>query len=165
MKFFIYILMFLLILTNYSFADEVQTGGVSFDVGSARDYLQKGQPDSIDIARLGDFSQDSSVQKVIYTYNNNHKVIGITVLYKGEPDMDYIYNKDNILIYVDKYDKPTNIYPHRGYRYDVNGKLILKSLVVSPNEQFRFAPGGKLIAHSKNGTIYDENGNIIGVAK
>lgn len=165
MKKFICLLGFLLLLTNCSFADEVQMGGVSYDVNSARDYLDAGQPDSVDINAPREFSKDSSVQKVIYTYNNNHAVIGITVLYKNEPTKDYIYNKNNSLIYVDKYDKSTAIYPHRGYRYDMDGKLILKSLVVSPNEQFRFSPNGKLIAHSLNGIIYDEKGNVIGAAK
>lgn len=139
-------------------------GGVSFDVNSAREYIQSGQTDSIEISGPVVFS-DNNVQKKVYSYNNNGDVIGITVQYKGESNKAYIYGPNNKLIYIDKYDKPVNIYPHRGYRYNLDGKLILTSLTVSKNEMFRFSPNGNLIAHSVNGIIYDENRNIIGRGK
>ena len=68
-------------------------------------------------------------------------------------------------IYVEKYDRPVNEYPHRGYRYDLSGNLVLTSLTVSKNEMFRFEPDGTLVVHSINGVIYDEQGNVIGRAK
>ena len=92
-------------------------------------------------------------------------VIGITVQYINEPDKAYIYGPDKTLIYMDKYDKPVSVFPHRGYRYTIDGKLNLTSLSVSPNEHYRFSPSGSLIAHSVDGIIYDENGSQIGTAK
>lgn len=161
MKKFIYLLILFIALNISVFATELQ-GGVSFDTNSARKYLQEGQMDNIEISGPYEFKNDSSVQKLVYSYDNYGQIIGITVQYKNNPNMAYIYGRSNNLIYVDKYDKPVNIYPHRGYRYNLDGKLILTSLTVSKNEQFRFSPEGKLIAHSINGVIYDENGNIIG---
>lgn len=163
MKKFVCFLLFLLTITP-ALAVEIQ-GGVSFDVNSAREYVQEGQPDGVDIPDAYYQFQANNTEKVVYSRNNEGQVIGITVQYINEPAKAYIYNPNRKLIYVDKYDKPTNVYPHRGYRYDLTGKLILTSLTVSKNEMFRFSPNGKLIAHSINGIIYDENGNIIGRGK
>ena len=160
----IYLLILFFILGSYVFAEPIQ-GGVSFDVDSAREYLQAEQSDTIDISGPYSFTSDSNVRKKVYSYDTNGVVIGITVQYKGESNKAYIYGKNNNLMYVDKYDKSVDIYPHRGYRYNLDGKLILSSLTVSKNEQFRFSPEGKLIAHSINGVIYDENGKIIGTGK
>lgn len=142
---------------------EIQ-GGVSYTVDSARDYLQDGQPDNIQIS--GPYTlQANNVEKLVYSYNNQKQIVGITVQYKGEENKAYIYNAAQKLIYIDKYDKPINVYPHRGYRYNLEGKLVLTSLSVSKNELFRFDPKGNLLAHSINGIIYDENGEVIGSGK
>ena len=163
MKKIIYLVFSFLIFTNCAFALELE-GGVKYTVDSARDYIQQGQIDSIDVS--GPFQlQEDNTEKVVYSYNNAGMVIGITVQYIGEPTKAYIYGRDKTLIYTEKYDKPTDVYPHRGYRYDMQGKLNLTSLTVSKNEMFRFSPQGELLAHSINGVIYDENGNKIGTAK
>lgn len=163
MKKIIYTILFLLIFNPLAIAKSIE-GGVSYTVDSARQYLQEGQTDKINIS--GPFRFEiKNTQKVVYSYNPSNQVIGITVQYINEPNRAYIYGPDNNLIYIDEYDKSVNIYPHRGYRYDLSGKLILTSLTVNKNEIFRFSPEGKLIAHSVNGIIYDENGKIIGVAK
>lgn len=143
---------------------EVIEGGVKYDVAAARAYLKDGQVDSINISGPFEFEAKNTKQ-VVYSYNNSGDVIGITVEYINEPNRAYIYGRNKQLLYVDKYDKPVNIYPHRGYRYDLDGQLILTSLTVSKKEQFRFSPDGKLIAHAVNGIIYDENNNVIGKAK
>ena len=159
----VYILICFLLFANSAFAKAIE-GGVSFTVDSARDYIQQGQNNNTAIS--GPFQlQEDNVEKTVYSYNNSGEVIGITVQYVNEPTKAYIYNKNKNLIYMEKYDNSTNIYPHRGYRYDLSGKLNLTSLSVSKNEHFRFSPEGKLIAHSINGVIYDENGNIIGHGK
>lgn len=158
------ILLLFLLISIPIYATELK-GGVSFDVNSARNYVQEGQSDSIEISGPSTFKNDNTVQKKVYSYNNSGNVVGITVQYKNEPNKAYIYGKNNNLIYIDKYDKSVDIYPHRGYRYNLDGKLILTSLTVSKNELFRFSPDGKLLAHSVNGIIYDENKNIIGRGK
>src|SRR5574344_1071274 len=143
-----------------SFAKMIE-GGVTYNVDSAREYVQEGIPSNFTFTGHAYFKKNSNVQKDLYTYDTNGSVIGITVLYKGENDVAYIYGWDFNLKYVDKYDRNVNIYPHRGYRYDLNGNLILTSLTVSKKELFRFTPTGELLVHSVNGVIYDENGKII----
>lgn len=161
------ILTFLFCLTFFSLAKAAPLeGGVSFDVNSARQYVQDGEFDNPDLSGPNYFEgEGKSTERVVYSYNNNGEVVGITVQYINEPKKAYIYNKNRQLISVDIYDKPINIYPHRGYRYNLDKKLILTSLTVSKNELFRFDPKGKLIAHSVNGIIYDENGKVIGSGK
>lgn len=139
-------------------------GGVSYDVNSARGYVHEAQVDNIEVTGPTTFS-GSNTEKVVYSYNNAGNVIGITVQYINEPTKAYIYDKNGNLIYVDQYDRPVNIYPHRGYRYNLQGKLILTSLTVSKDELFRFSPDGKLLVHSIKGIIYDENGKVIGRGK
>lgn len=163
MKKLIILVISLLFFGSAVYSETIQ-GGVKYTVDSARSYVQDGQEDNIDITGPY-FLQADNVDKIVYSRNPEGDVIGITVRYKGNPSQTYIYNAKNKLIYVEKYDKSTDIYPHRGYRYDLQGKLILTSLTVSKNEMFRFDPEGNLIAHSVNGVVYDENGNIIGSGK
>lgn len=163
MKKLFYLFIISLLLAKPTFSMEID-GGVSYNVNSARDYVNQGQTDNPDIS--GPYVFDGkNTGKVVFSYNNSGDVVGITVRDINNPKKDYIYNKNKKLIAVDIYDKPINIYPHRGYRYDLNGNLLLKSLTVSKNEMFRFAPDGHLIAHSVNGIIYDESGNVIGSGK
>lgn len=163
MRKILYILLIFILTANVSFAEMIE-GGVKYTVDSARDYVQEGQQNNIEVSGPYEFSAKNT-EKVVYSYNNEHEVIGITVQYINEPTKAYIYGRNRTLIFIDKYDKPTCIYPHRGYRYDMNGQLNLASLTVSKNETFRFSPNGKLIAHTLNGTTYDEDGNVIGTAK
>lgn len=164
MKKIIYLFISLIIFAGPSFALELN-GGVAYDVKSARDYVQDGRVDNLKFSGHSSFQDNDSVEKVLYTYGNYGNIIGVTVQYKGEPDKAYIYGKDYNLKNIDKYDRDVRLFPHRGYRYDLNGNLILMSLTVSPKEQFRFTPAGDLLVHSINGIIYDENGNVIGNAK
>jgi len=139
-------------------------GGVKYNVDSAREYLREAQVDNIQISGPYKF-EAKNAEKVVYSYNNAGDVVGITVQYINEPTKGYIYDKRGNLIYMDKYDKSVNIYPHRGYRYRMDGRLDLTTLSLSKKEQFRFSPSGKLLAHAVNGVIYDESGNVIGSAK
>lgn len=159
----IFFTLLMLFVPSFSFAMQLE-GGVKFDVDSARDYVQEAQQNNIQIVGHATFDRTQPISKLVYSYNNYHAIVGITVQYKGEPNMAYIYGPDNRLIYVDKYDKDVNLYPHRGYRYNLAGELVDTSLTVSRTEKYRFSPDGKLIAHSLNGVIYDENGKAIGIA-
>lgn len=150
-------------LISNVFATELQ-GGVSFTVDSAREYLQNGLPDGINIPDNYYQFQAKNVEKAVTSYNNSGEVVGLTVQYINEPAKAYIY-KNNKLVYIETYDKPISIYPHRGYRYNLDNQLISTSLSVSKNELFRFDSEGKLLVHSVNGVIYDENGNVIGSGK
>lgn len=165
--FTIYHLLFTLIILLFipcAQAMELQ-GGVKYSVDSAREYVQEGIPNGVNISEKYLRLQAKSIKESITSYNKAGKIIGITVQYINEPTMAYVYDEDKKLIFVDKYDKSTDIYPHRGYRYTPEGKLFITSLTVSKDESFRFDPDGTLIAHSINGVTYDENGNIIGLWK
>lgn len=166
MKKFLYLILCFCILhfTLCTEAIELQ-GGVKYSVDSAREYIQEGMPDGVNISEKYFKMQTRGVEKSVTSYNKSGEVIGITVQYINDPKMAYIYDEDKKLIFVDKYDKPVNVYPHRGYRYTAEGKLFLTSLTVSPNETFRFESEGRLIAHSIDGVTYDENGNVIGLWK
>lgn len=140
------------------------TGGVTYTVDSAREYVFQDMPQpKLDSNFF--FARTDNVDRVVYSYDNNNRVIGISVLYKNDHTQVYIYDEHKQLIYIDKYDRDVNLYPHRGYRYDLDGNLSLTSLSVSKNEHYRFSPSGKLIAYSLNGVIYDENKRVIGRAK
>lgn len=164
MKKIFYSALIVFVLSNLAvFADSI-SGGVSYDTNSARKYLQSGQVNEIAQPKKHlAFVDDSNIEKMTYSYLNPDQIMARTVVYKGDTMTAYIYDgTSNKLKYVDKYDKDINIYPHRGYRYNLSGKLVLTSLTIDSNEQFRFTPDGKLLAHSQNGVIYDEKGNIIG---
>ena len=148
---------------NSAYATELE-GGVKYDVQSARSYVQEGIPNNIDMSAHPFFQHDQSVNKVVYSYNNEGDIIAATVQYRDEPSMAYIYGRNNRLIYIDKYDRPVHIYPHRGYRYNMSGQLELTSLTVSEDELFRFSPEGKLLVHSINGIMYNVKGRVIGKA-
>lgn len=163
MKKIIYLVL-ILALSNLSvYADSI-SGGVNYTVNSARQYVQSSQVNKIDPLKSHLVFQDQgNVEKITYSYIYEDQKMAKTVVYKGESTTAYIYDGTiNKLMYIDKYDKNINIYPHRGYRYNLEGKLVLTSLTIDNNEQYRFSPGGKLLAHSQNGTIYDEQGNVIG---
>ena len=121
----IYLIFSFLLLTTPAISIELQ-GGVKFDVDSAREYLQDGQENTAEITGPFRF-QAKNTEKVVYSYNNAGTVIGVTVQYINEPAKAYIYGRDKSLIYMDKYDKSVDIYPHRGYRYDLDGRLTLTS--------------------------------------
>lgn len=154
-----------LLISNISLAVTLD-GGVKYTTQSAREYVFSAIPQfKLDANTPYYFKRGNNIERLIYSYDNFNNIIGITVLYKNELNKTYIYDKDKNLIYIDIYDKNTNIYPHRGYRYNLQGKLILTSLSVSKNEHFRFDYQGNLIAHSVNDIIYDENGRQIGHSK
>lgn len=164
MKKMILLITTLLVFSGAVYSQELQ-GGVKFNVDSARNYVQQAQTDRIKVSGPTYFLKtDKSFGKIVYSYNNSGDVIGVTVQSRENPLMAYIYGSSNNLKYVDKYDRDINLFPHRGYRYNLDGRLILTSLTVSKYEQFRFSPGGKLLAHSIRGVIYDESGNQIGSA-
>lgn len=163
MKKIISLLIIILFCSNSAFSLELE-GGIKYSVDEAREYVQEGQTNSIDIVGHATFDEnDSNIEKIVYSYNNSREVVGVTVQYKGEINRAYIYVK-NKLKYVDKYDRNVDYYPHRGYRYNIGGELVSTSLSVTKKEHFRFTPDGKLLAHSINGVIYDENGKAIGTA-
>lgn len=139
-------------------------GRVSFTVNSAREYIQDGLPENTKIPAKYYQFQAKNVEKAVTSYNNSGEVVGLTVQYINEPAKAYIYKKGH-LAYYEIYDNPVNVYPHRGYRYDLDGNLVMTSLTVSKNELYRFSAEGELIAHSINGIIYDEAGKVIGTGK
>lgn len=138
-------------------------GGVKYTAKTAREYVFSDIPQfKLDANIPYYFKQGNNIFDYVYSYDNFNNPIAVTVVYKNELNKAYIYDKNKKLIYVDIYDKNTTIYPHRGYRYNMQGNLVLTSLSINKNEHFRFDANGNLLAHSINDVIYDENGNQIG---
>lgn len=150
----------ILLFTQSAFATELQ-GGISFDVNSARQYVQQGQIDDIGPQGHLYYDGNSSNADIIYTYSANNVPIGFNIQYKDDLTTSYVYGMDNRLRYIDKYDKPTNIYPHRGYRYTPDGKLYNTGLTISKYNGFIFKPNGKLRTRIVNGFCYLGNTNIL----
>ena len=165
MKKIIITLLLLMFISGNCFGATIE-GGVKFDTQSAREYVfQEISPFKLSADTPYFFKRGTNIERLIYSYDNFNNIIGITVLYKNELNKAYIYNKDKNLIYIDIYDKNTNQYPHKGYRYNLQGKLILTSLSVSKDEHYRFDYQGNLLSHTKGNIIYDENDKQIGTTK
>lgn len=160
MKKFIIALSIVFIASQIAFADQLQ-GGVSYNESTAREYIQQGQIN--DIGPQGHLYYDGNSYNadVIYGYNSNNVPIGFEVRFKDDLTVSYTYGMDNRLKFVTKYDRPSDIFPHRGYEYNTSGKLIKTTLITSKNNGFAFTPKGKLIAHLVNGIGYLGNTNII----
>ena len=163
-KILTYAILILFISTN-CFATTID-GGVKYDVNSAREYVFSDMPQfKLNADTPYYIKRGPNIGHLIYSYDNNNNILATTVQYKNELNRAYIYNKEKNLIYIDIYDKNTSQYPHRGYRYNMQGKLILTSLSISKNEHYRFDYMGNLISYTKNKIIYDENGKQIGTIK
>ncbi|MCL5459712.1 hypothetical protein M3M33_13840, partial [Loigolactobacillus coryniformis] len=91
------LLLSFLIFTNCAFAIQLE-GGVKYSVDSARDYVQDGIPDGVEISDDYYQMQAKSADKVVYSYNNAGDVVGVTVQYVNEPTMSYIYGPDKRLM-------------------------------------------------------------------
>lgn len=151
-------------------AETILTGGVDYNVNSARDELLQNykNPISRDLLKL-----------YAYDYKNKEN---LTFLLKGQTDLKdrtlayfsdntyaVLYFEDKLHVFYYKYDgsllyteeKERETYPYKSYKYDVTGKLVNMSLRVSKGETYIYTPGGKLIAHWINSNGYDERGNII----
>ena len=78
---------------------ELIQGEVDFDVPAARQYVFDDIPQfKLCTDMPYEFKRSNNVQKMIYSYDNFNRIIGITVQYKNEPDKAYIYDKDKITI-------------------------------------------------------------------
>ena len=157
---FILSLGLILIFSQIAFADELQ-GGITYDVNSARVYVQDGQVSDIGQQSNLYYSSNGSDADIRYGYKANNVPDGFVVRYKDDLTRAYIYGMDNKLKYVDKYDKSSDIFPHRGYKYAPSGKLVNTSLSISKGNSFVFTPKGKLIARFVDGIGYLGNTNIV----
>lgn len=155
------LLIIALMLALPAFSQELQ-GGVTYDVNSARAYVQEGQEDTIFVGN--NFYFDGVNAKdvdVMYVYNSNGTPNSFNVRYKDDLKRSYCYGMNNKLIDVAKYDKDSTIYPHRVYTYAPDGKLINTSLMISKGNGFVFTPKGKLVVRIVDHTGYLGNTNII----
>jgi len=154
------LLITLLFFLSPVYAEELQ-GGVTYDVNSARAYVQDGQISDIGQQSNLYYSNNGSTDDIIYGYSANNVPECFTVRYNDDLTRDYIYGMNNKLLYVIKNDRPTTEFPHRGYRYNTKGKLINTTLMTSKNNGFTFSPSGKLLGRLIGGVGYLGNTNIV----
>lgn len=154
------LLVLVLMVVLPAFSQELQ-GGVTYDVNSARAYVQDGQQSDIGQQSNLYYSSNGNDADIIYIYDTNGVPNAFVAQYKDDNRKAYFYGMNNKLQYVDKYDKPPEVYPHRAYRYTTKGKLATTALMTSKNNGFVFTPKGKLTVRLVDGVGYLGNSNII----
>lgn len=151
-------------------AETILTGGVNYDVNSARDELLQNykKPVSRELLKLYAYDYKNK-ENLTYLLKGLTDLKDRTLAYFSDNTYAVMYFEDKLHVFYYKYDgsllyieeKASNHYPYKSYKYDVTGKLVNMSLRVSKGETFIYTPGGKLIAHWINSNGYDERGNII----
>lgn len=164
------ILAVLLLCIQNAFAETVITGGVTYDVNSARSELLTTEQTGIDKKLIRSHSYDFRHRSHMkYLLNGKTELKDRTlamfsdftyaVMYLKDEYHVYYYKSDGSLMYVE--EKKSLDYPFKAYKYDTSGKLVNMSLRISKEETFIYTPEGKLIAHWIGTNGYDELGNVI----
>lgn len=148
----------------------VITGGVKYDINSAKTEILTTQPPLLHSQLLRNHIIDTNL------YINKKVLLkGITelkdrtlaqfsdgsygIIYKNNPTNVFYYNNKGYLTHTELKDSVE--YPYKAYKYDTFGNLINISLRTSEYETFIFKPSGELIAHWYKEQCFDENNNII----
>ncbi len=81
------------------------------------------------------------------------------IQYYDDPMYSWYYSQNGRLINFTQKDSLS--YPCKITKYKPDGSIANTGYRISDKESFIFSSEGKLIAHWKNNTCYDESGNII----
>ena len=164
---------FLIILTLIVLpcsAETMITGGVSYNVDSAREELSKTPAIKLNTQLISENIVDKNYQENIrQSYLGNLSLQDRTLAFFSDESYAVLYNQDKFhVFYYDKTGHLTHIeernglnYPYKSYKYTISGALINMGLRVSKEETFIYNPQGKLIAHWLGKYAYDENNNVI----
>ena len=168
MRSFLLILMMLIALPCC--AETFLTGGVDYNVNSARKELlkvpaKKLNPELV----LQNITDKNNKENLSYALQGNVNLKDRTlaffsdatyaVLYNEDKYHVWYYNQDGNLAYME--ERTDLSYPYKSYKYTVSGVLVNMGMRVSKEETFIYNPQGRLIAHWLGTNAYDENGNII----
>lgn len=170
MKNFIIFLAVILGLSLCANAQNLITGGVNYNVNSARQELLQNKPNKLNpqlvSMHISDEHHKQNLNNILKGQlelqdrtlaNFSDGTYG--VIYKDDLLHVWYYDASGTLTYIE--EKDSLIYPYKSYKYNLSGKLVNMGLRVSKGETFIYNPEGKLIAHWVNSNGYDENGNII----
>lgn len=153
-----------------SYGEAVLTGGVFYNVNSAREELLH-----TPIKKLNPFftaqhiTDKNNTENLKYFLRGNVELKDRTLAFFSNSTYAVMYNEDKYhvwyytnsgkLIYTEVKDGLN--YPYKSYKFNTAGKLINMGLRISKGETFIYSPNGKLIAHWLGQYAYDEKGNII----
>lgn len=164
----ILILFLFSILPSYS--EAILTGGVDYNVNSARQELLQTPVKKLSAHLIAQNITDKNNQENLkYFLQGNVELKDRTLAFFSDSTYAVMYNEDKChvwyyansgkLIYTEV--KNGLNYPYKSYKFNTAGKLINMGLRVSKGETFIYSPNGKLIAHWLGQYAYDEKGNII----
>lgn len=165
-----FLLICLILINLPCLAETMITGGVSYDVNSAREELSKYPIKQLNTQLVSENLVDKNYQENIQqSYLGNLSLQDRTLAFFSDESYAVLYNEDKFhVFYYDKTGKLTYVeerdglsYPYKSYKYNVSGILINKGLRVSKEQTFIYNPQGKLIAHWLGKYAYDENNNIV----
>ncbi len=166
----IIILILILFFAISANAETILTGGVDYNVNSAREELLQTPRNNINPELVVQNLKDKYYNENInYALQGNvdlkDRVLAFfsdstyAVMYNDDKYHVWYYSKDGNLIYTEGKDNLD--YPYKSYKYTPSGKLVNMSLRASKEETFIYSPDGKLLAHWLKSNAYDEHGNII----
>lgn len=160
----------LALLTLPVSAQTTLTGGIGYNVASAREELLQNKPQKLSAQLISKHLRDENFSENMNYLLKGHAELKdrtlamfsdgtYAVMLHQDKFHVWYYSKSGNLIYAEEKDGLD--YPYKSYKYNTNGRLINMGLRVSKGETFIYTPEGKLIAHWINSNGYDENGNII----
>ena len=165
---------FLLIIIIFSIipvqAETILTGGVNYNVQSAREELLQTPQKKLDAFLVAkNITDKNNSENLKYFLKGNvelkDRILAFfsdstyAVMYNNDKYHVWYYAKNGKLIYTEEKDGLE--YPYKSYKYSTSGKLVNMGLRVSKEETFIYTPDGKLIAHWLRDKAFDEHGNVI----
>lgn len=164
------ILILCIFISLPSYAETILTGGVDYNVNSAREELLNSPVKKINPHITPQYITDKNNRENLeYFLQGNVELKDRTLAFFSDSTYAVMYNDDKYhvryysnsgkLIYTEVKDGLN--YPYKSYKFDTSGRLINMGLRVSKEETFIYSPDGKLIAHWKGQFAYDEKGNVI----
>ena len=167
-----YLLLFFVIFNYVTpvFSETLLTGGVNYNVQSARDEMLQNPIKKVDTCEVAKNIKDTNnFDNLKYSLKGNvelkDRVLAFfsdstyAVMYNNNKYYVWYYSKNGELIYIEKKDGVE--YPYKAYKYTPSGKLVNMSLRPSREETFIYSPDGKLIAHWLRDKAFDEYGNVL----
>lgn len=166
-KIIIILFLFLILPAN---ADTILTGGINYNVSSARQELLQTPIKKLNPNLVSQFAKDKNYKENLeYFLKGNVELKDRTLAFFSDSTYAVMYNNDKYHVWY--YEKSGNLiyteekdnlnYPYKSYKYTTDGKLVNMGLRVSKEETFIYTPQGKLIAHWLGQYAYNENNNII----
>lgn len=165
-----FLLTILLIITLPCYAETFLTGGVNYNVDTARQELQNSPVEKLPQELVSQNLLDKDYEKNIgYALQGNVSLQDRALAFFSDSTYAVLYNEDKLHVwYYDKNGKLIYMevrdglsFPYKSYKYSIDGTLVNMGLRVSKEETFIYNPQGKLIAHWFGTNAYDEGGNVI----